>query len=63
MMRPEDLLQRLDEAVRALRDALAACERLARHAAEDAARTRASDRETVRDALLPEIERAKRRGR
>ena len=56
-MDPNDLYTRLEEAVRALRDALAACEELARHLAAS------SDREAVRDALLPEIERAERRGR
>ena len=58
-----DLHVRLDEAVRALRNALAACEELARRAAGDAARPHATGREAVRDVLLPEVERAKRRGR
>ena len=59
----DDLNVRLAEAVRALRDALAACEELARRAAGGAAQPRATGREAVRDVLLPEIDRAKRRGR
>lgn len=59
----ENLCARLAEALRALRDALAACENLARLAASGALQTRPPGREAVRDALLPEIDRAQRRGR
>jgi hypothetical protein len=59
----DELCGRLADALRTLRDALGACENLARLAASGALRTRPPDREGVRDALLPEIERAQRRGR
>lgn len=59
----DDLRACLEGAVGELRRALDACEELARRTALEAKRPPEDGREAVRERLLPEIERAKRRGR